>query len=112
EVRAAARAWLNGADASDWLVWSLEGLGNGTERVPEEESGAEVALAYEGLPEWNGALGEKTLTARIEEGACACARTASYRVFFAPMARNHPHAGDAAGTLYRDAPNWFYYWNQ
>jgi hypothetical protein len=87
-------------------------MGQGVTRVPEEDTGASTRLTYEGLPEWNGALGEKAITARIEQDGCACERTKTIRIFYPPFASNHPHAGDGPGTPYGDMPNWFYYWTQ
>jgi hypothetical protein len=83
-----------------------------TRRIPEEATGARVTLAYEGLPIRNRALGPKRVTARVKSGPCICEREAKARLFFAPLATNHPPGDGGTGRDRTGDPNWFYYWLQ
>jgi len=109
EVRASAAAWHNGQEISPELVWRLEAMGSGTTLDPGDATGGTVVLAYSGLPERNDAFGEKTVTARVEKGACACEREAKIRTFYPALATNHP---SVEGSEHRDAANFFFYYMQ
>ena len=112
EIGVEGKAWLAGADVSEQIRWRLESMPAPTERSPEEARGARVTLAYEGLPRRNHAFGPKTVTARVESGPCACERVAKARLFFAPLATNHPPGDGGTGKDRTGDPNWFYYWLQ
>lgn len=112
EVRASAAAWHNGQEISPELTWRLEAMGSGTALDPGDATGASVVLAYVGLPKLNSAFGEKTVTARVEKGACACEREARIRTFFPLAAVNHPPGDGGTGADMTRAPNWYYYWMQ
>ncbi len=112
EIGVEAKAWLAGTDVSDKIRWRLERMPVPTERAPEEARGARVTLAYEGLPKRNHAFGPKAVTARVESGPCACEREAKARLFFAPLAANHPPGDGGMGKDRTGDPNWFYYWLQ
>jgi hypothetical protein len=43
-VDASGQAWINGKQASDKLVWSLEAIGPGVARIPEEDTGTTAHL--------------------------------------------------------------------
>jgi hypothetical protein len=110
EVKPRSRAWLNSKEVSQQLEWTLEAMDRPTRLDPEKATGASVTLGYEGLPYLNQALGEKTLTVRVNAGDCYCQRKEKVRVFFLPFATNHPLPKGADDPDKAGRPNWFYYW--
>ncbi|MBA2291467.1 MAG: hypothetical protein H0W15_03310 [Gemmatimonadales bacterium] len=106
-IRVASRAWLNGAEISRELEWTLEAMNSGTELTPGTGTGAAVSLGYTNLPRDNGAFGPKEVTVRAKSGQCNCTRERKPRVFFRALATNHP---SAEGSEQEDAANFFYYW--
>lgn len=111
EIDALSRAWLDGADASDQLVWHVSGNDDGWFKGRD---GRGTTLRASGLPGSNGRLGPHGIWASVER--CACEGEKAEAVLFFPVDRgttpsdfearrwatNNP-AGD---------PNWTHYWAQ
>ena len=93
------------ADSIEWIVPEMPGSTRST--VPASASltprGARLQVIYQGLPEDYKAFGPKTVTARVQVGACSVEDSREVKLFYPRDAMNNPEG------KYR---NWFYYWRQ
>ena len=93
------------ADSIEWIVPEIPGSTRST--VPASASltprGARLQVVYQGLPEDYKAFGRKTVTARVQAGACSVEDRREVKLFYPRDAKNNPEG------KYR---NWFYYWRQ
>jgi hypothetical protein len=102
-----SRATVAGRDASPEIKWTLEPMNGGTVLSPAEVTGSAASFTYEKLPTTNDRFGKKRVTTTVAGEGCECTRASYVRIFFAPLATNHPGTGALAGTA-----NFFYYWMQ
>lgn len=93
------------ADSIEWIVPEIPGSTRST--IPASASlmprGARLQVVYQGLPDDYKAFGRKTVTARVQVGACNVEDQREVKLFYPRDAKNNPEG------KYR---NWFYYWRQ
>ena len=101
------RATVAGRDVSREIRWTMERTDDLTTLSPLEATGAEASFTYDKLPSRNSSFGPKRVTMQVQADGCDCTRTETVRLFFAPLATNHPGITELEG-----AANFFYYWLQ
>lgn len=86
-------------DLDENIEWEVEEI-PGVVFDPSPAKGGSFNLAFQGMPEDNFGMGDKTLTMRYPEGGCEEVES-KLRLFFMPNTRGNPQG---------DMPNWYYYW--
>jgi len=102
-----SRATVAGRDVSPEIKWTLEAMNGGTTLSPTEATGSAASFTYETLPTKNELFGKKRVTTTVASEGCECTRASFVRIFFPPLATNHPAGGDGERTA-----NFFHYWMQ